>query len=112
MTFVPDSSSAALSQAERLTQGGSLGSVVDILANVVEAGGSLSAMCTLAAFYLELGEHDKALRYASLAVEKEPSYVPARDVLAKVNVALEDYASALSDYTALVALCYEQRHIL
>jgi hypothetical protein len=111
MTFVPDSSSAALSQAERLTQSGSLGPVVDILANVVEAGGSLSAMCTLAAFYLELGEPDKALRYASLAVEKEPSSVPARDVLAKVNVALEDYASALSDYTALGALCCEQRPI-
>jgi hypothetical protein len=95
MTFVPDSNSAAL----------------NILANVVERGGSLHAMCALAALYLELGEHDKALRYASVAVEREPSSVPARDVLAKVNVALEDYASALSDYGALAALCCEQRPI-
>jgi hypothetical protein len=111
MTFVPDSSSAAFSEAERSTQGGGLGAVVDVLSNVVEAGGSPHALCTLAAFYLEQGETDKALRYASLAVEKEPSFVPARDVLAKVNVALGDYASALSDYAALGALCCEQRLI-
>jgi hypothetical protein len=111
MTFMPDSSSAALGEAERLTQGGSLESVVNILANVVERGGSLQAMCMLASLYLELGEHHKALRYASAAVEREPSFVPARDVLAKVNVALRDYAAALSDFEALAALSREQRPI-
>ena len=111
MTFAPDSSGAALSEAERLTQGGSFESAVDILANVVERGGSIQAMCMLASLYLELGEYDKALRYASAAVEREPSSLPARDVLAKVNVALEDYASALSDYGALGALCRQHREV-
>jgi lipopolysaccharide biosynthesis regulator YciM len=61
MTFVPDSSSEGIESA------------VDILANVVEHGGSVQAICTLASLYRELGEHEKALRYASLAVEREPS---------------------------------------
>ena len=111
MTFVPDSSSAALSEAERLRQGGSFESAVDILANVVERGGSIQALCMLASMYLELGEHDKAFRYASDAVEREPSSLPAIDVLARVNVALEHYASALSNYCALGALCREQRQV-
>ena len=63
----------------------------------------------LASSYLEIGEHDKALRYASAAVEGEPSSVPARAVLAKVNVALADYASALSDFRAVATLSREQR---
>jgi hypothetical protein len=66
----------------------------------------------LASSYLELGEHDRALRYASVAVEREPSSVPARAVLAKVNVALEDYASALSDFGAIAASSREQRPML
>src|SRR5277367_2975945 len=105
MTFAPDPSSAALDQA------GSSESAVDILANVVERGGSLREVCMLASLYLELGDYDKALRYASLAVEREPSSVPARDVLAKANVALRDYASALTNFEALVAFGREQRPI-
>jgi tetratricopeptide (TPR) repeat protein len=105
---VPDATSP-LSEAERLTQGGGLASTVDVLARVVEVGGSLPEVLKLAALYLELGEHDKALHYASLAVERDPSLAPARDVLAKVNVALKDYASALSDFQAVAALTHEQR---
>ena len=108
---VPDAT-AALSEADRLMQGGSFESVVgilDILANVAEHEDSLQGMCRLAALYLELGEHDKALHYASVAVEREPSDAPARDVLARVNMALGDYVSALSNYEALAALCREQR---
>jgi tetratricopeptide (TPR) repeat protein len=104
---VPDAS--ALTEAEHLTQSGSFASAVDVLAKVVEAGGSLQEVLMLASVYLELGEHDKALHYASLAVEREPSAAPARDVLAKVNVALMDYAAALSDYEAVAALAHEQR---
>src|SRR6202020_2173131 len=63
----------------------------------------------LASVYRELGEHDKAFHYASLAVQREPSAAPARDVLAKVNVALKDYAAALSDYEAVAALARKQR---
>ena len=105
---VPDATSA-LSEAERLTQGGSFASAVDVLAKVVEVGGSLEEVLMLASLYLELGEHDKALHYASLAVQREPAAAPARDVLAKVNVALKDYAAALSDYEAVAALAHEQR---
>jgi hypothetical protein len=65
----------------------------------------------LASSYLELGEQDSALRYASAAVEMEPSSAPARDLRAKVDLALRDYASALSDFGALAALCREQRPI-
>ena len=104
---VPDAS--ALTEAERLAQDGSFASAVDVLAKVVEAGGSLQEVLMLASVYLELGEHDKALHYASLAVQREPSAAPARDVLAKVNVALKDYASALKDYEAVAALAHEQR---
>jgi tetratricopeptide (TPR) repeat protein len=107
---VPDAT-AAVSEAERLTQGGSLASAVDVLAKVVEVGGSLQEVCMLASLYLELGEHDKALHYASLAVQREPSSAPVRDVLAKVNVALKDYTSALTDYEAVAALTREQRAV-
>ena len=105
---VPDATSA-LSEAERLTQSGSIASTVDVLAKVVEAGGSLQEVLMLASLYLELGEHDKALHYASLAVEREPTAAPARDVLAKVNEALKDYVSALKDYEAVAVLAHEQR---
>jgi hypothetical protein len=84
---------------------------LDILANIVESGGSLREICMLASMYLELGEHEKALRYASAAVEREPTSVPAREVLAKVNVALRDYGSALSHFEALAALGRDQRPI-
>jgi tetratricopeptide (TPR) repeat protein len=82
---------------------------LDILANIVESGGSLREICMLASMYLELGEHEKALRYASAAVDRESTSVPARDVLAKVNVALRDYDSALSHFEALAALSRDQR---
>jgi len=81
---------------------------LDILANLVESGGSLREICMLASMYLELGEHEKALRYASAAVDREPTFIPARDVLAKVNVALRDYDSALSHFEALAALSHDQ----
>ena len=83
-------------------------SAMDILANLVESGGSLGEMCMLASMYLELGEHEKALRYASAAVDREPTFIPARDVLAKVNVALRDYDSALSHFEALGILGRDQ----
>ena len=105
---VPDAT-AAVSEAELLPQGGSFASAVDVLAKVVDVGGSLQEVLMLASLYLELGEHDKALHYASLAVQREPSAAPARDVLAKVNVALKDYTSALTDYEAVAALTHEQR---
>jgi tetratricopeptide (TPR) repeat protein len=105
---VPDAT-AAVGEAERLTQAGSFASAVDVLAKVVEVGGSLQEVLMLASLYLELGEHDKAFHYASQAVQREPSAAPARDVLAKVNVALRDYTSALTDYEAVAALTHEQR---
>ena len=84
---------------------------IDVLANVVELGGSVQAICMLASVYLERGEHGPALRYASLAVEREPYFAPAREVLAKVNVASRDYASALSHFDALGDLVREQRPV-
>jgi len=84
---------------------------VEVLQDVVERGPTLEAVCMLASSYLELGEQDSALRYASAAVEMEPSSAPARDLRAKVDLALRDYASALSDFGALAALCREQRPI-
>jgi tetratricopeptide (TPR) repeat protein len=100
---------AALFDAERLMHEGSFESAVQVLQDLVEREPALQAICMLASSYLEIGEHDKALRYASAAVEEEPSSVPARAVLAKVNVALADYASALADYDAIAALSREQR---
>ena len=84
---------------------------VEVLQDVVERGPTLEAVCMLASSYLELGEQDSALRYASAAVEMEPSSAPARDLRAKVDLALRDYAAALSDFGALAALCREQRPI-
>ena len=103
---------ATLCEAEQLMHGGSFESAVEILQRLVDRGPTLQAICMLASSYLELGEHDRALRYASVAVEREPSSVPARAVLAKVNVALEDYASALSDFGAIAASSREQRPML
>ncbi len=97
MTSVPESSSVE--------------SAVDILANVVERGGSLKEICMLASLYLELGEHDKALRHASAALDRDPSSVPARNVRAKANVAVGEYVSALSDFETLGVLGHEQRPI-
>jgi len=102
---------AALCEAERLMRGESFELAVEILQSVVDRGPTLQAICMLASSYLGLGEHVRALRYASGAVEREPSSVPARAVLAKVNVALGDYASALSDFRAIAALSREQHPI-
>ena len=82
---------------------------LDILANLVESGGSLQEMCMLASMYLELGEHEKALRHASAAVDREPTFIPARDILANVNVALQDYDSALLQFDALATITRDQR---
>jgi tetratricopeptide (TPR) repeat protein len=100
---------AELSEAVRLIQSGSFDLAVELLEDVVEQDATLDALCLLASSYLELGENDRALHHASVAVEKDPSCAPARDVLAKVHVALRDYASALSDFDALAALVHEQR---
>jgi hypothetical protein len=106
----PDAT-AAVSEAEPVTQSGISKSAVDVLARVVELGGSPQALCMLATSYLELGEYDSARRYASAALEREPAFAPAGDVLAKVNLASRDYASALSDYLALAARSHEQRPV-
>lgn len=106
--LVPDET-ATLGGVERLMQGGNVESAVDILANVVEQGASVQATCLLASLYLELGQNDIAHRYASMAVQKDPSSAPARDVLAKANVALEDFPAALTDFEAIAGLIREQR---
>jgi len=106
--LVPDET-AALGEVERLVQGGSVESAVDILATVVEQGASVQAIYLLASLYLELGQNDKAHRYASMAAEKDPSSGPARDVLAKANVASGDFAAALTDFEAVARLIREQR---
>jgi Tetratricopeptide repeat len=100
---------AALSEAERLVHTGDIAAAVEVLEGIVDHEPTLAVLYMLASTCLELGQHDKALRYASLAVETEPSAAPARDVLATVHVALNDYASALKDYEAVAALTREQR---
>lgn len=100
---------ADLSEAERLMRGRSFESAAEILQTVVERAPNFEAICMLATSYLELGEHHEALRFASIAVEEEPSSAPARDLLAKVHLALGHYDSALSDFGAFAALCHEQR---
>jgi tetratricopeptide (TPR) repeat protein len=109
MTSLPDSSSAELSEAEGLMRAGNSEAAVEILLKIVEQEADPQAVLMLASSYLELGQYDEAFRHASAAVESEPSSTPARDLLAKVNLALGDYASALSDYDTLAALCREQR---
>jgi tetratricopeptide (TPR) repeat protein len=102
---------AAHYEAERLMHGGDFESAVKILQDVVDRGATLEAVGLLATSYLELGEYDDALRYASLAVNTEPFSIPARDLLARVNLVLGRYASALSDYVAVAALSNEQRPV-
>ena len=109
MTSLPDSGSVELSEAEDLMSAGNSEAAVEILLNIVEQEGGSQAIFMLASLYLELGHYDEAHRHASFAVEGEPSSAPARGLLAKINLALGDYASALSDYDAIAALCREQR---
>ena len=109
MTSLPHSSSVGLSEAEDLMRVGNSEAAVEILLKIVEREADPQALFMLASSYLELGQYDEAFRHASAAVEGEPSSAPARDLLAKINLARGDYASALSDYDALAALCREQR---
>jgi tetratricopeptide (TPR) repeat protein len=111
MTSLPDSNTAELSDAEDLMRAGNSEAAVEILLNIVEREADPLAVLMLASSYLELGHYDEAFRHASSAVEAEPSSAPARDLLAKINLALGDYASALADYDTLAVLCREQRPI-
>lgn len=110
MTSLPDSISAAeLSRAEALIRDDGHEAAVEILVRIVERDDDPQALFMLASSYFELGRYDDAHRYASAAVTREPSSAPARDLLAKVNLARGDYAAALSDYEALTALVRDQR---
>jgi tetratricopeptide (TPR) repeat protein len=99
----------ALREAERLMRCGNFELAVQVLQNVVERGPNLEAICLLASTYLELGEYERARRYASVAIESEPSSAPARAVLARVNVALGRYTSALSDFATVADLLRKQQ---
>jgi hypothetical protein len=109
MTSLPKSTRAVLSEAEELVRAGNSEAAVDILLKIVEQEPDPQALFVLVSLYLELGRYDEAHRHALVAVESEPSSAPARGLLAKINLALGDYASALSDYDAIAALCQEQR---
>ncbi len=105
------SATAALSEAQRLIQAGGFAAAVEVLEDVVDREPTLGVLYLLAAACLELGEDDKALRYASAAVESDPASAPARDVLAKVHLASGDYDAALSDFEAVAVLGREQRPV-
>jgi Tetratricopeptide repeat len=111
MTSLSDSGSVGLSEAEDLIRAGNSEAAVEILLNIVEQEADSQALFMLASSYLELGNYDEAFRHASFAVEAEPSSAPARGLLAKVNLAVGDYVSALVDYEAIAVLCHEQRPI-
>jgi X-X-X-Leu-X-X-Gly heptad repeat protein len=108
---VPTDATTALSEAERLVRDGDIPAAVEILESVVDQEATLDLLYLLATTCVELGDNDRALHYASAAVEKDPSSAPARDVLAKVHLALEDYDAALSDYDAVAALSRDQRQL-
>jgi hypothetical protein len=99
----------ALSEAERLVHAGNIAAAVEVLEGIVDREPTLAVLYMLASTCLELGEHNKALHYASVAVEKDSSSAPSRDVLAKAHVAVENYASALADFEAVAALGHAQR---
>ena len=103
------SATAALSEAQHLVQAGSFAAAVEVLEAVVDREPTLGVQYLLAVACLELGEDDKALRYASAAVESDSSSAPARDLLAKVHLALGDYVAALSDFETVAVLAREQR---
>jgi tetratricopeptide (TPR) repeat protein len=108
---VPEAGAQALTaikEAERLIQAGSLEPASAVLEHAIEQDATLEALYLLAATYCELGKNDAALRHASAAVDQDPSSAPARDMLAKVNLALAHYDSALTEYIVLAALCREQ----
>src|SRR5580698_3449684 len=92
-----------LSDAARLMQAGSFGPAAEILDDVVQQSPTLEALSLLATSHLELGHNDSAFRYATAAVQKDPSSAPARDLLGKANLALGQLDSALSEYVTLAA---------
>jgi tetratricopeptide (TPR) repeat protein len=94
----------ALPEVERLMRCGNFESAVEVLQQVVEQEPTFEALCLLASSYLELGEHESALRHASVAVQSAPSSAPARALRARVNVALARYPAALSDFVAAAEL--------
>jgi tetratricopeptide (TPR) repeat protein len=94
----------AIPEVERLMRCGNYESAVEVLQQLVEQRPTLEALCLLTSSYLELGEDKSALRYASAAVESEPSSAPARALLARVNVALGHYRRALPDFVAAAEL--------
>jgi tetratricopeptide (TPR) repeat protein len=94
----------AIPEVERLMRCGNYESAIDVLQQIVEQGPNLEALCLLSSSYLELGEHESALRHASVAVVSEPSSAPARALLARVNVAMGHYRRALPDFVAAAEL--------
>ncbi len=100
---------AGLADAERLVEAGDFLAAVEILEDVVERDPALPVLYLLASTTLELGQHDKALHYATRAVEIDPSSAPARDVLAKVYVAQENFALALAELDAVAAIGRDER---
>ncbi len=100
---------AALSEAERLVQAGDFPAAVQILEGVVDREPTIAVLYLLASTNLELGHHDKALHYATRAVDTDPSSPPARDVLSKVYVAQENFALALAELEAVATLAREER---
>jgi hypothetical protein len=104
----PDATTA-LADAERLVEAGDFRAAVAILESVVERDPALPVLYLLASTTLELGQHDKALHYATRAVETDPSSPPARDVLAKVHVAQENFGLALAELDAVAALGRDER---
>ena len=98
-----------LSEAERLMQAGSFESAAEILEDIVPASPTIEALYLLATAYLALGHNNSAYRHAIALVEQDPSSAPARDVLAKANLALGQLDSALAEYLTLAALCREQQ---
>ena len=98
-----------LTEAESLVRAGDFSAAVEILEGVVERDPTLPVLYLLASTTLELGHLHKALHYATRGVETDPSSAPARDVLAKVHVAQENYSLALSELQAVAALGREER---
>ncbi|MBV9723521.1 MAG: bacterial transcriptional activator domain-containing protein [Mycobacterium sp.] len=98
----------AVREAERLMHGGSFEQAVMTLQNVADPEPTVAAISMLASLYLELGELDTALQHATAAVERDACSVQARDVLARVNLALGDYFSALLHYDVIAHLSREQ----
>jgi tetratricopeptide (TPR) repeat protein len=94
----------AIPEVERLMRCGNYESAVEVLQQIVERAPTVEALCLLSSSYLELGEHESALRHASAAVASAPSSARARALLARVNVAMGHYRRALPDFVAAAEL--------